>query len=76
MKTGRKLDVLEIYKMFSEIDCSKWKAKTHLLRSCEYILGCRQWLKQVTQDEELNEFLIKENITCRYNLLRALWRDV
>ena len=30
-------------------------------------------MNQVTKDEELHEFLIKENITWRFNLPRASW---
>ena len=64
----------EFLKCFKRLIARTGRLKLIYSDNVKKFQATAKWLTLVRKDEELHEFLIKERITWRSNLPRALWR--
>ena len=73
LELAENLTSKEFIKCFKRLIARRGKPKLFYSYNAKTFQAAAKWLKQVTKDEELHEFLIKENLTWRFKLPRAQW---
>ena len=73
LELAENLTSKEFIKCFKRLIARRGRPKLIYSDNAKTFQAAAKWLKQVTRDEELHEFLIKENISWRFNLSRAPW---
>ena len=73
MELVSNLTITEFIKSFKRLISRRGKPNSIYSDNAKTLKTGVKWLKRIKRDEKFHDFLSKERIICKFNLLSALW---